>query len=103
MLAHVLGQALSDPVPAGVADLCDTLTALINGSKRRIRAVMQLTVDGYSQGEIADMIRVEIGDVENARYLFRKKVRALERHGELHVPPEVRAEWRRGKNRMVQR
>ncbi|WP_326793960.1 hypothetical protein OHA79_52020 (plasmid) [Streptomyces sp. NBC_00841] len=96
-LLHALGQDGPEPVPEGVAGLCDTLTVMINELKPRHRAVWLLTVDGMSQGEIAEILDIKVGDVENARYAFRSKVREARRRGKLAVPPEVRAEWARAK------
>ncbi|MER8084270.1 RNA polymerase sigma factor [Streptomyces sp. NPDC087532] len=93
VLAHALGQTGPAPVPVG--DLRDTLTAMINRLKPRDRAVWNLTVDGLSQGEIADVLGIKVGDVENARYYLRSQVRTRRRSGELYVPPGVEAEWAR--------
>ncbi|MEU2718417.1 sigma factor-like helix-turn-helix DNA-binding protein [Streptomyces sp. NPDC007205] len=94
-LLHALGQDGPEPVPEAVADLCDTLTEMINGLRPRHRAVWLLTADGLSQGEIADVLGIKVGDVENARYSFRDKVRKVRRKGELVIPSEIRAEWER--------
>ncbi len=50
-------------------------------------AVWNLTVDGLSQGEIADLLGIKVGDVENARYRLRSQIRTRRRSGELHVSP----------------
>ncbi|MEU3279255.1 sigma-70 region 4 domain-containing protein [Streptomyces antibioticus] len=97
VLAHALGQTGPEPVPEEVGDLCDALTALVNRLKPRDRAVWNLTVDGLSQGEIADVLGIKVGDVENARYRLRSQVRTRRRSGELHVPPGVEAEWARAR------
>ncbi|MFE1075109.1 RNA polymerase sigma factor [Streptomyces sp. NPDC058783] len=95
ILAHALGQTGVEPVPEEVGDLCDALTAMINRFKPRDRAVWNLTVDGLSQGEIADLLSIKVGDVENARYRLRSQVRKRRRSGELIVPPGIEAEWAR--------
>ncbi len=94
-LAYALGQAGPETVSEDVAELCDTLTRMINGLKPRNRAVWRMTVDGLSQGEIADVLGIKSGDVENARYALRSKVRKLRRSTELVVPPSILAEWAR--------
>ncbi|MFF1604823.1 sigma factor-like helix-turn-helix DNA-binding protein [Streptomyces mirabilis] len=96
-LLHALGQDSPETVPEGVVDLCDTLTTMINGLKPRNRAVWLLTVDGLSQGEIAEVLDIKVGDVENARYAFRSKVRQARRSGKLAIPSEIRSEWARTK------
>ncbi|MEV8400610.1 RNA polymerase sigma factor [Streptomyces niveus] len=95
VLAHALGQTGTEPVPEDVGDLCDTLTAMINRLNPRDRAVWNLTVDGLSQGEIAAVLDIKVGDVENARYRLRSQLRTRRRSGELYVPPGVEAEWAR--------
>ncbi|MER5384396.1 sigma factor-like helix-turn-helix DNA-binding protein [Streptomyces sp. NPDC002688] len=92
-LAHALGLNGTQTEPAGVIELCDTLTDMINGLKPRDRAVWQLTLDGLSQGEIADRLGIKTGDVENARFAFRTKVKTMRKNGLLTVPPEIDAEW----------
>lgn len=99
LLAYALGQSGPEPVPEGVAELCETLTEMINSLKPRPRAVMRLTVAGWSQGEIAEELDIKVGDVENDRFGFRKKVRTQRRRGQLHVPAEIRAEWARATGR----
>ncbi|MEU8523394.1 sigma factor-like helix-turn-helix DNA-binding protein [Streptomyces sp. NPDC048577] len=94
-LASALGQAGPETVSEDVAELCDTLTRVINGLKPRNRAVWLMTVDGLSQGEIADVLGIKSGDVENARYALRSKVRKLRQSKELIVPPSILAEWAR--------
>lgn len=103
LLAHALGQTGPETVPADVADLCDTLTAMINRLKPRDRAVWIMTVDGLSQGEIADVLGIKVGDVENARYGLRSKVRNLRRRGELPIPEAIEAEWARTRARAGRR
>jgi hypothetical protein len=103
VLARALGQAGPDPVPESVTRLCYTLTEMINSQKPRDRAVWLLTVDNLSQDEIADLLDIKTGDVENARYLFRKKVRTQRISGRLHIPPEIEAEWRRAKDKRKQK
>ncbi|MFI2764898.1 sigma factor-like helix-turn-helix DNA-binding protein [Streptomyces echinatus] len=95
ILAHALGQTGPEPVPEDVAALCATLTAMINDLRPRDRAVWLLTVDKLSQGEIADVLGIKIGDVENARTRLRQQVRMRRRRGELYVPPSIEAEWAR--------
>ncbi|TKA06369.1 helix-turn-helix domain-containing protein [Actinacidiphila oryziradicis] len=73
ILAHALGQTGTEPVPEAVTELCDALTEMINTSKPRNRAVMRLTVNGWTQSEIADLLDIKAGDVENARYAFRRR------------------------------
>lgn len=97
ILAHALGQTGPEPVPDDVASLCDTLTAMINDLKPRDRAVWLLTVDNLSQGEIADVLGIKIGDVENARYRLRSQAKRLRRTGELYVPPSIEVEWARAR------
>ncbi|MGW7209942.1 hypothetical protein [Streptomyces sp. NPDC054837] len=65
------------------------------GLKPRNKAVWLMTLDGLSAGEIADALGIKTGDVENARYTFRTTVKRLRKAGELHVPPEIDAEWAR--------
>ncbi|MFE6808635.1 RNA polymerase sigma factor [Streptomyces sp. NPDC057681] len=101
-LLHALGQDSPEPIPEGVADLCDTLTGMINQLKPRHRAVWLLTVDGLSQSEIAEVLDIKVGDVENARYAFRSKVREARRGGKLAVPPQIRAEWARAKTKKAE-
>ncbi|GAA1141703.1 LuxR C-terminal-related transcriptional regulator [Streptomyces javensis] len=96
LLAHALGQTGPEPVPEDVADLCNTVTDIMNSLKPRDRAVWRLTVDGLTQNEIADVLGIKAGDVENARYGLRNKIRQLRQSGELHVPPSIQAEWARG-------
>ncbi|MFF2189722.1 RNA polymerase sigma factor [Streptomyces sp. NPDC058155] len=95
VLAHALGQTGTEPVPEDVGDPCDTLTAMINRLNPRDRAVWNLTLDGLSQGEIAAVLDIKVGDVENARYRLRSQLRTRRRSGELYVPPGVEAEWAR--------
>jgi DNA-directed RNA polymerase specialized sigma24 family protein len=97
ILAHALGQTGAEPVAEAVTELCDSLTEMINTSEPRNRAVMRLTVNGWTQSEIADLMDIKVGDVENARYAFRSKVRTQLQRGHLHIPPEIRAEWARTK------
>jgi hypothetical protein len=97
VLARALGQVGPDPVPDDVATLCDTLTAMINDLKPRDRAVWRLTVDNLSQGEIADVLGIKVGDVENARFRLRDRVKKRRRRGELYVPPSIEAEWARAR------
>ncbi|MFD6033316.1 RNA polymerase sigma factor [Streptomyces griseoincarnatus] len=97
ILAHALGQAGPEPVPNDVAVLCDTLTAMINDLKPRDRAVWWLTVDNLSQGEIAGVLGIKVGDVENARFRLRSQARRLRKLGELYVPPSIEAEWARAR------
>lgn len=97
ILAYALGQSGPEPVPEDIAGLCDTVTAMVNKLKPRDRAVWLLTVDGCTQGEIADVLGIKEGDVENARYSFRSKVKKLRRSGELYVPPAVETEWARAR------
>lgn len=96
LLARVLGLDSSEPAAAGVAQLCATLTVLITELKPRDRAVWLMTLDGLSRSEIADALGIKIGDVENARWAFRNRVKSLRRAGALHVPPEIEMEWARG-------
>ncbi|MFF4827934.1 RNA polymerase sigma factor [Streptomyces sp. NPDC001312] len=96
MLARVLGLDSSEPAAAGVAQLCDILAGMITALKPRDRAVWLMTLDGLSRSEIADKLGIKIGDVENARFAFRTKVKNLRRNDALHVPPEIEMEWARG-------
>ncbi|MFC8392643.1 RNA polymerase sigma factor [Streptomyces sp. NPDC057238] len=86
-LARVLGLDGSEPAAAGVAQLCDTLTGMITELKPRDRAVRLMTLDGLSRSEMADELGIKIGNVENACYAFRAKVKNLREAGALHVPP----------------
>ncbi|MEW2305885.1 sigma factor-like helix-turn-helix DNA-binding protein [Streptomyces sp. NPDC006655] len=95
ILAHALGQTGPEPVPDDVAALCDALTAMINGLRPRDRAVWLLTVDKLSQGEIADLLGIKIGDVQNARTRLKQQVKMRRSRGELYVPPSIEAEWAR--------
>ncbi|MFF8946730.1 sigma factor-like helix-turn-helix DNA-binding protein [Streptomyces sp. NPDC014864] len=97
MLARVLGLDGPELADAGVAQLCDTLTGMITKLKPRDRAVWLMTLDGLSRSEIADELGIKIGDVENARYAFRIKVKNRRKTGELHIPPEIELEWARAK------
>jgi hypothetical protein len=92
LVLRALGQTVRDPVPEALADLCDRVNSLINSSPPRVRAVMLLTLHEYSQSEIADLLQVKIGDVENARFRFRQRARKRMHHGQLHLLPGMRAE-----------
>lgn len=96
LLSRVLGFDGSEPAAAGVARLCDTLTVMITELKPRNRAVWLMTLDGLSRSEIADELGIKIGDVENARWAFRERVKSLRKAGALHVPLEIEMEWARG-------
>ncbi|MGC8923522.1 hypothetical protein [Streptomyces griseoaurantiacus] len=50
---------------------------------------------GNPESEIADVLGIAVGDVENARYRLRSQVRTRRRNGEPHAPPGVEAEWAR--------
>lgn len=65
----------------------------------RHRAVCLLTVDGLSRGEMAEVLDLKIGDVENARCSFRSKVREARRCGKLAVSAQIRAESARTKTK----
>ncbi|MEW2458824.1 RNA polymerase sigma factor [Streptomyces albus] len=96
LVAHALGLDAPETVADGVAELCDTLTRLITELKPRDRAVWLMTLDGLPRSEIADRLGIKIGDVGNALFLFRARVKRLRKDGALHVPPEVDREWARG-------
>ncbi|MFH9500595.1 sigma factor-like helix-turn-helix DNA-binding protein [Streptomyces globisporus] len=94
-LAHALGQGGDELVPETVIELCSTLTDMINNLKPRNRAVWTMTVDGLSQGEIADVLGIKSGDVENIRYSLRSKIKKLRKDGALTIPQPVQTEWAR--------
>lgn len=81
------------PLGRDVGEACDAIMNMIDFAKPRNAALMRLTTAGYTQGEIADRLHLEVGDVENARYRFRQKVRRAVCFGDLQVP----AEWRTSK------
>ncbi|MGO4636361.1 RNA polymerase sigma factor [Streptomyces sp. 2RAF24] len=86
-----------DSVPIEVTELYSTLTDMIDNLKPRNRAVWRMTLEGYSRGEISEELGIKLGDVDNALYTFRTKVKALRREGKLSVPPMVEAEWSRSR------
>ncbi|MEV6332232.1 sigma-70 region 4 domain-containing protein [Streptomyces sp. NPDC051909] len=88
---------LEDSVPDEVTKLYSTLTDMIADLKPRNRAVWRMTLEGYSRGEIAEELGIKLGDVDNALYTFRTRVKALRRDGKLPVPPTVEAEWERSR------
>ena len=53
-----------------VTQLCDTLTEMVNGSNPRVQTVMWLTVGGWTQPEMAELLDIKLGDVENARFAY---------------------------------
>lgn len=93
-LAHALGQ-YDEQVPPDVTALCNTVTAMIETLRPRNRAVWHMTIEGYAPGEIADALDIKIGDVNNALYTFRTKVKTMRQRGELVIPPSLEAEWAR--------
>ncbi|MGW3377419.1 RNA polymerase sigma factor [Streptomyces hydrogenans] len=94
-LAHTLGRGTSQPQSGDeFVELCDQLIKMINELNPRDKAVWIMTLMGESQGEIADALGIKVGDVENARYKFRKAVKIRREEGTLVVPPRLEAEWR---------
>ncbi|WP_158710152.1 hypothetical protein [Streptomyces katrae] len=83
------------PVPDDVIGLYSTLTAMIDDLRPRNRAVWRMTLEGCSRGEVSEALGIKLGDVDNALYTFRSKVKALRREGKLVVPPVIEAEWER--------
>ncbi|MFI8449065.1 hypothetical protein [Streptomyces erythrochromogenes] len=94
-LAHALGQYDIGQAPPDIVALCDAVTAMIDALKPRNRAVWHMTIEGYTPGEIADALGIKLGDVNNALYTFRTKVKKLRQQGELGIPATVEAEWAR--------
>ncbi|WP_331723333.1 hypothetical protein [Streptomyces sp. NBC_00105] len=94
-LAHALGQYDLGQAPPDIVALCDTVTGMIDALKPRNRAVWHMTIEGYSPGEIADALEIKLGDVNNALYTFRTRVKTLRQRGELVVPPSLEVEWAR--------
>lgn len=64
------GQVDPEPVSESVTQLCDTLTEMVNGSNPRVQTVMWLTVGGWTQPEMAELLDIKLGDVENARFAY---------------------------------
>ncbi|WP_328484885.1 hypothetical protein [Streptomyces zaomyceticus] len=95
ILAHSLGQTGAEPVPADVAALCDILMEMIDGLRERNRAVWHMAMGLTTPGDIADALEIKVGDVNNALYTLRTKVKKLVHEGELVVPPSITAEWAR--------
>ncbi|MET8732186.1 hypothetical protein ABZV81_34190 [Streptomyces parvus] len=93
-LAYALGQH-PEQAPPDVVALCTTLTDMIETLKPRNRAVWHMTIEGHGPGDIADRLGIKIGDVNNALYTFRTKVKAMRQRGELLVPPSLETEWAR--------
>ncbi|MFE6912249.1 RNA polymerase sigma factor [Streptomyces erythrochromogenes] len=94
-LAHALGQYNLEQAPPDVIALCDTVTAMIDDLKPRNRAVWHLKIEGYTPGEIADVLGIKLTDVNNALYTFRSKVKMLRQRGQLAVPTSLEVEWAR--------
>ncbi|MFJ2598903.1 RNA polymerase sigma factor [Streptomyces erythrochromogenes] len=94
-LAHALGQYDVGQAPPDVVALCDTVTGMIDTLRPRNRAVWHMTIEGYTPGEIADALEIKLGDVNNALYTFRTKIKTLRQRGELVIPPTLEAEWAR--------
>ncbi|WP_330321632.1 hypothetical protein OG927_35815 (plasmid) [Streptomyces clavifer] len=100
ILSDVVHQTAGEPdghVPDDVTSFYFTLTAMIDDLRPRNRAVWRMTLEGCSRGEIAEQLEIKLGDVDNALYTFRSKVKALRREGKLIVPPVIEAEWARSK------
>ncbi|MFF9607417.1 sigma factor-like helix-turn-helix DNA-binding protein [Streptomyces sp. NPDC014684] len=64
---------------------------LLESASERERAVVTLTLDGHSAGEIADLLQLTIPAVESVLYRFRCKARGWRRTGGLRLPSEMRA------------
>ncbi|WP_148841627.1 hypothetical protein [Streptomyces sp. sk2.1] len=86
------------PAPDDVIVLCSTLTAMIDDLKPRNRAVWHMVLEGCSRDEVSEALGIKLGNVDNALYTFRNKVRKLRREGKLVVPPPIEAEWERRRN-----
>lgn len=98
ILPNVAHQTAGGPdvhVPDDVATFYSALTAMIDDLRPRNCAVWRMTLEGCSRGEIAEKLEIKLGDVDNALYTFRSKVKALRREGKLIVPPAIEAEWAR--------
>ncbi|MFC8008590.1 RNA polymerase sigma factor [Streptomyces olivaceus] len=95
LLLHALRLDAPERVADGVTELCDALTDMITRLKPRNRAVWLMTLDGLSRSEIADQLGIKIGDVDNALFTFRARVKDLRKNGALRVPPEIDREWSR--------
>ncbi|WP_039934522.1 sigma factor-like helix-turn-helix DNA-binding protein [Streptomyces viridochromogenes] len=88
---HRLGYETGSAPDGEVAALCDGVLTLLESAPARERAVVTLTLDGHSAGEIADLLHMTVPAVESVLYRFRRKARGWRRRGGLRLPSEMRA------------
>ncbi|MFJ8787023.1 sigma factor-like helix-turn-helix DNA-binding protein [Streptomyces sp. NPDC102476] len=88
---HRLGYETSSAPGGEVGALCDGVLMLLESASERERAVVALTLDGHSAGEIADLLKLTVSTVESVLYRFRRKARGWRRRGGLRLSSEMRA------------
>ncbi|MEU5524776.1 sigma factor-like helix-turn-helix DNA-binding protein [Streptomyces sp. NPDC047860] len=88
---HRLGYETGSAPDGEVGALCDGVMMLLESAPARERAVVTLTLDGQSAGEIADLLQMTVPAVESVLYRFRRKARGWRRRGGLRLPSEMRA------------
>ncbi|MFE6872284.1 hypothetical protein ACFVFS_37785 [Kitasatospora sp. NPDC057692] len=66
----------SEQTPELIAKVCEQVRIMINAANPRIRSVMTLAVEGYTQAEIAEELNMTVPMVEGILYRFRQSARS---------------------------
>ncbi|MBQ8382286.1 MAG: RNA polymerase sigma factor [Clostridia bacterium] len=74
----------------------DTVATILRRIPADLRTVLQLTLDGYKQAEIAEQLRIPIGTVKSRLHYAKRLFRDA-------CPPDIKAYYERGSKKMAKK
>ncbi|MBQ8287884.1 MAG: RNA polymerase sigma factor [Clostridia bacterium] len=89
-------EAMGDVLEAPELVYDDTVATILRRIPADLRTVLQLTLDGYKQAEIAEKMRIPIGTVKSRLHYAKKLFRDA-------CPPEIKAYYERGNKTMAKK